>query len=118
MKDKTCIKRKHIFLGSLLAYPIGHVLYSWYYWITNLGLVEHYRSSIATDYGYTETSLWDYINYPFMEATGLQEASFFMSILYVIAVTIFHILSYIYYSKFMNKCMVKRKYNRGGGKNE
>lgn len=109
MKEKTCIKRKHIFLGSILAYPIGYTLYSWYYWITHLHLVEHYRNDLANRYGYTETSAWDYISYPFYETVCNYEPIFFVTIIFTICYLSSAGLLHIYQSKFMNKCIVKRK---------
>ena len=84
MTDKTCIKRKHVFLGLLLAYPIGYVLRSWYYWFTHLHLVEQTRFYLLTKYGYAETSLFDYISYPFKESTGAQEAVFILSVVWIV----------------------------------
>ena len=109
MTNKTCIKRKHVFLGSLLAYPIGYILYSWYYWFTHLHLVEQTRFFLLTNYGYAETSIWNYISYPFRESTGLQEVVFVLSAIWIVVWGSIIILNHIYSSKFMNKCVVKRK---------
>ena len=109
MTDKTCIKRKHIFLGSLLAYPIGYVLYSWYYWATHLHLVEYYRTNITNQYSFVEISIWDYVKYPFYDTTHNYEGAFFISALSIAAYLTTHGLSSLYDSKFMNKCVVKRK---------
>ena len=108
MENKTCIKRKHVFLGTLLAYPIGYTLYSWYYWFTHLHLVEQVRFYLLTEYSYVETSLWDYTTYPFSESTGAQGGFFVLSTLWIVACVIFIILNRIYSSKFMSKCVIKR----------
>lgn len=109
MKEKTCIKRKHIFLGSLLAYPIGYTLYSWYYWFTHLHLVEYYRINISNQYSFIEISPWDYISYPFYDTPHNYGIVFFISANLIAMYLITSGLLRAYHSKFMNKCVVKRK---------
>lgn len=112
-KDKTCIKRKHVFLGSLLAYPIGYVLYSWYYWFTHLHLVEYYRNYFVNQYNYREISLWNYFEYPFYDTSQNYNIVFFISVHFILTYLIIFGLSSIYKTKFMNKCLVKKKEGDG-----
>ena len=113
MTDKTCIKRKHVFSGLLLAYPIGYVLYSWYYWFTHLHLVEYYRNNISNQYAFMEASIWDYFKYPFYDTPHNYGVVFFVTTWLIAIYLVAYGSSAFYNSKFMNKCLVKKKEGDG-----
>lgn len=108
--DKPCIKRKHVFLGLLLVYPIWYTLYSWYYWATHLYLVETVRSEyLSSGWAYNRPSSFDYFDHPFTYSSGGEGVVFFISTHLVVIYLISRIYASLYDSKFMNKCVVKRK---------
>ena len=108
MGNKTCIKRKHVFFGLLSAYPVGYILYSWYYWFTHLYLVDHYRNEFANQHGFYEISHWNYITYPFYDIPQIYGAVFFVSFVIGVVWVLSWVCTETYHSKFMSKCVVKR----------
>ena len=109
MKEKTCIKRKHIFLGMSVAYPIGYVLYSWYHWAINSFYVEYIRVIyFGTTPKHTCTSYYGCLDCPTYVSTEFDNFMFTITIIVTSVILLMGFLI-IFNSKFMNKCIVKKK---------